>query len=143
MTLDDFKALTEAWGSDIGRWPEHQRAAAAALALTPEAGTILAEAQQIDQLITAGKPYISADRIEKVMLNVETTITTGGRRKGLRETLLLPRWLIPATSFACAAILGVSLGIVKPLTTLRTATHGAVLARILGDEPFDSNWIFR
>lgn len=140
MTLDEFKALAEMWGAETGRWPEHVRAAAATLAGTPEAAAILADAGELDQLIVAAKPRVSVDRVDRAMFNVITMIADSGHRKA-PGGILLPRWwLIPAASIACAAILGTSLGILKPLETSR---HRTVLTMVLDAGSFDPDWLLR
>ena len=63
MTLEEFKALAAAWGSDMERWPEHLRAYAAITVRTHDAVAVLAEAEQIDQLIITARPEIADDRI--------------------------------------------------------------------------------
>jgi hypothetical protein len=140
MTLDEFNALAAIWGADIGRWPEHLRSAAETLAGTSEAAAILADAGQLDQLIVAAKPQVSTDRVDRAMFNVVTTIADRGHRKALSGISLPRRWLIPAASIVCAAILGTSLGIVKPL---KTSTHRTVLTMVLDAGSFDPDWMLR
>lgn len=49
MTLERFDALAQAWGGDIARWPEAERAAAAMLAArAPQAAAALAQAAALD-----------------------------------------------------------------------------------------------
>jgi hypothetical protein len=141
MTLDEFKVLAEAWGSDIERWPEHPRASALTVARSPEATTILAEAEQVDRLIIAARPQISADRISRAAMTVITKIGAGAHRTQLHRSFALPRWWLPAASFACAALLGISLGVVKPLNGLRDPMRSPVLTMILDEGSFD--WVLR
>jgi hypothetical protein len=141
MTLDEFKMLAEAWGSDVERWPEHLRTPALTIARTPEAATILAEAEQIDRLIVAGRPQISADRIGRAAKAVVTSIARSGRPTGVYGLFAVPRWWLPAASLACAAILGISLGVLKPLNPSRDSIRSSVLTMILGEGSFD--WVLR
>jgi hypothetical protein len=140
MTRDEFKALAEIWGADIGRWPEHLQPAAATLAATFEAAAILADAGRLDELIVAAKPEVSADRVDRAMSNVATMIADSGHRKALNGISWPRWWLIPAASIACAAVLGTWLGIVTPLETLR---HRTVLTMVLDASSFDPDWLLR
>jgi hypothetical protein len=52
MNLERFKILAEAYGGDIGRWPEAERAAAEGFATAnAEAAAWLAEAGSLDDLL--------------------------------------------------------------------------------------------
>ena len=58
LTLGRFKELVEAYGANLDRWPEAERADAVSLAGTsPEADHWLAEARQLDGLLH-GKPPV-------------------------------------------------------------------------------------
>jgi hypothetical protein len=143
MTLDEFKAMAEAWGADIGRWPEHLRAAAACLARKPEGVAILVEAEHIDRLIIEGKPEVSSDRVAQAIFDVVSVIATEAHRTTSRRSFLLRRWLIPVASFASAAALGVSIGLVKPLNALRSTTDTTMLTMILDKGSFGPDWMLR
>jgi hypothetical protein len=140
MTLDEFKALAEIWGADIARWPDHLRSAAGMIAGTSEAVAILAEAGELDQLIVSSKPQVSADRVDRAMFNVVTMIADRSHRRALGGILSPRRWLIPAASIVCAAILGMSLGIIKPL---KTSTQRTALTMVLDAGSFDPDWFLR
>ncbi len=140
MTLGEFKALAETWGGDIGRWPEHLRSAAKTLAGTSDAAAILADADEFDRLIFAAKPQASPDRVNQAMFNVVTTIADRSHRRALNGTLSWRRWFVPAASIVCAAILGISLGIIKPL---KTSTQPTILTMVLDAGSFDPDWILR
>jgi hypothetical protein len=143
MTLDEFRGLAEAWGADVGRWPEHLRTAAAGLAGGPEAAAILAEANRIDRLIIGGKPEVSRDRIDRAIFAVVAAIAAEPQRTASRSIRSLRRWLIPAASFASAAILGVSLGLVRPLNIPHSSSEAAALTMILDTGSFGSDWVLR
>jgi hypothetical protein len=144
MTLEEFKALTQAWGADIGRWPEDARAAGACFACKPEAAAILAEAEHIDKLIGKTRPKISATRVYQAISGVLKVIAAAASRTTTRSLVLPYRWwLIPAASFACAAILGVSIGLVLPLNMSRNASHTPALTMILDNGSFGADWMFR
>jgi hypothetical protein len=142
MTLDEFTLLAQAWGADIGRWPPHRRSAAAGLAGTPEATAILAQAERLDRLIVAGKPDVSKDRIDQAVFGVVAAIAGVQRRTTSRSLRSLRRWLIPAASFACAAVLGVSLGLVRPLNMPPSARE-AVALMILDTGSLGPDWVLR
>jgi hypothetical protein len=141
MTLDEFKVLGEAWGSDIERWPEHLRAAAATVARTREATAILAEEQQIDRLIAAAKPEVSADRSAGVIFSVVTAIAAADRATELPRKFRWPWWLRPAASVICAAVLGASLGVVTLLHGLFGPAPTPALTMIL--DPWSFDWVLR
>jgi hypothetical protein len=140
MTLNEFEALAQVWGADIGRWPEHLRSAAEMLAGTSEAAAILADADHLDQLIAVARPAVSVDRADRAMSNVMTMAAGRGHRKAIGGILSSRWWLIPAVSIAGAAILGTSLGILKPL---KTSTDRTVLAMVLDAGSFDPDWLLR
>jgi hypothetical protein len=143
MTLDEFKTMAEAWGADIGRWPQHLRAAAAGLADRPDAAAVLAEAEAIDRFIIAGKPDVSRDRIDRAVFGVVAAIAGAPERRTSPTLRALRRWLIPAASFASAAVLGVSLGLVRPLNMPHSSSEGAALTMILGTGAFGPDWVLR
>lgn len=147
MTLDEFQLLADAWGADVSRWPEHLRAAAATLAQTSEAEAILAEAQHIDQLIVGARPEVSEERVGPAMLKVtsivDATISAASRRTGFDKMFGLPWWSISAASVVCAAILGMWLGVVKPLNAFRGSAHPPLLTTMLDDGLIDPSWVLQ
>jgi hypothetical protein len=140
MTLGEFKALAETWGGDIERWPEHLRSAAKTLAGTPDAAAILADADELDRLIVAAKPQVSTDRVNQAMFNVVTTIADRSHRRALNGMLPWRRWFVPAASIICAAILGISLGIITPL---KTSIQPTILTMVLDAGSFEPDWMLR
>jgi hypothetical protein len=143
MTLDEFRELAEAWGADIARWPEHPRMSAAELARQGEAMAVLAEAERFDRLISVAKPNVQADRVDQAIFNVVTLLAANSRPASSHRVSLRPRWLIPAAGFATAAVLGVSLGLMKPLNTLRSSNDTAMLTVILDTGSFGSDWMLQ
>jgi hypothetical protein len=143
MTLDEFKLLAEAWGADVGRWPEHTRAAAAGLARGPEAAAILAAAGEIDRLVIEGKPEVSAARIDQAIFGVVSATAAEPPRTASRRILSLRRWLIPAASFASAAVVGVSLGVVRPLNMPQSSSDATALTMILDTGSSVPDWVLR
>jgi hypothetical protein len=141
MTIDEFKALAEAWGGDIARWPPHLRAAAQALAQTPVGMAALEEAQRLDRLIATATPEIGGERINRALFNVATAIAATDRPPRSRVARW---WLVPAASFAGAAVVGISLGVMHPLSSLRhSADATSVLSIILGDDSIETSWVGR
>ena len=142
MTIDEFKTLAEAWGGDIARWPPHLRAAAQALAQTPIGRAALDEAQRLDRLIATATPEIGAERINRALFNVATAIAAADRPPP--RSRVARWWLVPAASFACAAVVGISLGVTHPLSSFqRSADAASVLSIILGDDSIEPNWVGR
>lgn len=59
LTLARFRAMAEAYGGTIARWPAEARTAAAAMATQPEARDILVEAEALDTTLEAwGVPIL-------------------------------------------------------------------------------------
>ncbi|MGI4879474.1 MAG: hypothetical protein ACRYG4_18530 [Janthinobacterium lividum] len=68
MTLERFKALADAYGGVVARWPEPVRAAAMQIATQPEASAILARALELDEALDAWTvPAASAVLRERVL----------------------------------------------------------------------------
>jgi hypothetical protein len=147
MTLDEFKALAETWGGDIARWPERTRGEAGTLAQTPVAHEVLEEARRLDRLIAGAAPDIDDDRVNRAMFHVATTLAAAPVPAPARSRFTrvpLTRWLAPAASFACAAIVGASLAFVHPLTPGRPpANAGSVLTLLLDAALLDHDWVTR
>jgi hypothetical protein len=142
MTIDEFKTLAEAWGGDIARWPPHLRAAAQALAQTPIGRPALEEAQRLDRLIATATPEIDAERINRALFHVATAIAAADRPPP--RSRVARWWLVPAASFACAAMVGISLGIMHPLSSLRhSADATSMLSILLGDDSIETGWVGR
>jgi anti-sigma factor RsiW len=121
MTLDDFERLAGTWGGDVARWPEHLRAEAAAMARAPEAAAVLAEARELDQLLNDAAPEIADARIDRAIRRVtvrlaQDTVQPSRAPRGWLGTLA-ENWFAPAAGFACAALIGMLLGVADPLGT--------------------------
>jgi hypothetical protein len=147
MTRDEFKVLAETWGGDIARWPEPMRAQATVLAQTPAARAILDEARELDRLIAGGAPDIEDDRVNRAMFQVATTLAAAPVAAPARSRFArvpLTRWLAPAASFACAAIIGASLAFVHPLPLARSPSDsGTMLTLLLDSALLDHDWVTR
>jgi hypothetical protein len=103
MTLDQFRQLAETWGGNIGRWPPSTRDAARVLAAGDEGRRILDDQIRFDRLLALA-PEVSEERAGRagfaVLQQVSHSTLQGPR---LRWSL---RRLLPATSLACSALVG-------------------------------------
>jgi ferric-dicitrate binding protein FerR (iron transport regulator) len=106
MTLERFKELLDAFGADLGRWPDAEQAAARALiARMPEAQAALAEARRLDALLDLYDP--PADRAAEARLRAALDAVPA------RAAVRPARRLWPqAAALAATLLLGVATGIV-------------------------------
>jgi hypothetical protein len=112
MTLERFCSLIEAWGGEIGRWPEHERIAAWQFAETTEGTEALARARTFDRLLSASAPHIRAERAAIASFAVIQRIAAENGRQSHRSFSL--KWLFPGASLACSVAVGVSLALSVP-----------------------------
>ena len=119
LTKERFKALLEAYGADIARWPGAERLAAHAYAETAaEAGALLAEARRIDALLAAVPAPQPSPALEAAILaqirdaKQARKAGPGVALTGLLQTLW-PRAAVwkPASVFASALVLGALIGV--------------------------------
>jgi hypothetical protein len=152
MTIDEFRQLAQTWGGDIARWPPPRRTEAEAIARMPAEAAILEEARRLDRLIAASAPEIATDRIDRAVFGVALAIAADGARppaprlarSRLARSRLARWWLAPAAGMACAAVVGVSLGVTYPLSSLRPAAEATnVLSVILDGDSLEPNWVAR
>lgn len=127
MTVERFMALAEAYGADLRRWPEAERAAAEAfLAAAPEtARPVLAEADRIDDLLFASaRPRPSAALRERVLNSaVQVRLKAAGAGRRWLERLVL----ILGAGWAAAACAGVAAGVLMTTHLTADAQADAVL----------------
>jgi len=117
MTDARFKALLEAYGAEVGRWPEAERLAAHAYAeAAPESATLLAEARAIDALLAKlplpePRPALMASILEQIHALPVQKRGLGAALAGLLDALW-PRAAVwkPASVFASALVLGALIG---------------------------------
>lgn len=143
MTLDEFTVLTQTWGGDLSRWPPAKRAQAAALAATPPAQAILAEAARLDRRIESLAPHVSDERAARAMFAVVNAIAEAqpARRRPARGRAWLA-WLVPATSVAGAAVIGLSLATSVPVDLMRRPADAGMLMSVLIDTVSqDQDWV--
>jgi hypothetical protein len=134
MTVDEFTRLADAWGGDVERWPEATRLAAKSLASTPEGAAILKAASDLDAAIASLAPDIADERVGRAMFAVINTIATPSEpaHRGWFASAGLT-WLVPATGFACAALVGVSLAAHLPVDVTHRPADAAALMAVLID----------
>lgn len=91
-----FKALTEAYGGDLARWPEAERDAAAAfLAEHPEeAASTLADAAALDQLLASAGGAEASPSLEEAIL------ASAPIAEPAASPQPVPRWAGIAAAFA-------------------------------------------
>jgi hypothetical protein len=133
MTVDEFTRLADAWGGDVERWPEAKRLAARNLASTPEGAAIIDAACELDETIARLAPDIADERIGRAMFAVVNSIAAPEkpRRRWFASSGLT--WLVPATGFACAALVGVSLAARLPVDLTHRPADAAALMAVLID----------
>ncbi|HET9159629.1 MAG TPA: hypothetical protein VFN88_03380 [Caulobacteraceae bacterium] len=102
MSSDRFRALAEAFGGAIDRWPAHEQAAARErLAAEPALAQALGEAAALDALLdTSSAPAFSGVLRERLMAE---------HRKSTRVASPVVRWLSGA-GLAAACLVGVVTG---------------------------------
>jgi hypothetical protein len=139
MTMQEFERLARTWGGDIARWPSDRRLQAEALSASPEAQAALEEARRFDAQIAGAAPEIAAERVGQVMFGVVNAIGAG--RRPIRTAMFPLRWLMPATGFACAAFIGVSLALTHPVDLMRRpADAGTIFSLLLDSTSHEPDW---
>jgi anti-sigma factor RsiW len=86
MTPDRFRAFAEAYGGDLGRWPQAERGEAERLlATSPEAVAILADARGLDETLARYAVAPPAGEVGRRIANA--LLRRRGRRSGMRQWL--------------------------------------------------------
>jgi hypothetical protein len=136
MTLERFRKLLDAWGGALSSWPEGERLAARRLlADDPRACAALEAAQKLDGLIRRGVAAGSADdsatseavqrvltRLSAAALPEQVNGAASARPAWASDMISWPRTSWPRTSWtrlaalACAAALGIAIGILAPMS---------------------------
>jgi hypothetical protein len=108
MTAERFTALAEAFGGDIRRWPEAERAEAwTFLKIEPGATEpLLRAARQVDAALDAAPAFAPSPALRELVL---ASAPRPGARAAIAWRPLL--WLAP-TGFAAACAAGALLGLV-------------------------------
>lgn len=127
MTAERFIALVAAYGADVRRWPESERAAAQAfVAAQPEvARAALAEADAVDALLHASPaPQISAALRDRIIASA----ADAGLKARKHGRLWLDRLALTlGAGWAAAACAGVAAGVIMTAHLTADAQADAVL----------------
>lgn len=124
MTLDRFSILTDAYGADLRRWPEGERAAAEALlACDARARLVREEADVLDGLLDAApRPEVSALMRERVLASASSI----SKRVPARHFWSRLAWFAGA-GWAAAAFAGVAFGFSLTGSLTKSEVADAVL----------------
>lgn len=106
MTRDEFRHLAETWGSDIARWPATTHAAARVFAETGDGAAVIDEQRSFDRLF-ASAPEVARARAQRAGLAVLHRIAQARQGQPWYRRLFRPVSMIPATSLACSALMGI------------------------------------
>jgi hypothetical protein len=106
MTLSRFRTLVEAYGSELARWPERERARAQALLESSEpARAALAEEAELDHALSALSTPNLSDALARRLNEIPVRTPVKPRTR-----LPFKRLWAPALGWAAAAALGIALG---------------------------------
>ena len=134
MTAERFNALISAYGADVRRWPESERAAAQAFAAAEPAvaRAVLAEADAIDALLHAAPP-------PQVSVALRDRVIASAAEAGLKARKHGRVWLdrlalTLGAGWAVAACAGVAAGVLMTSHLTADAQADAILyqASLLG-----------
>ena len=115
MTYERFETLADAYGGDLRRWPEAERAAARALLDSdPRGAALLAEADGLDALLDAAPRPVATHALREAVIASAAGAGLKARRRGPGPLA----WLSGA-GWAAAACAGVVFGLA--LTSHMTA----------------------
>jgi len=128
MTLRRFNALAEAYGADLRRWPEVERAEGAAiLAASSVARQMLRDAQHVDSLLEAARdteamtllhPGEQAAALARLRSGVAARIAPSYHRRGARASAMLQNamaayrsgWMVMTVGGGVALVAGIWIG---------------------------------
>lgn len=136
MTRDRFRQLAETWGADVGRWPPEMQAAARVFAASIEGADILREQRGLDRMFAAA-PEVAPARAARATLAVLQRIAQEQVALPWYRRMLQPVSMIPATSLACSALVGVWLAGALPY---HHADEAMSLVSMLFDSSVLSPW---
>ena len=111
MTLERLRAVIEAYGTSAQRWPETERAAAAALlAESAEARALATAAAALDQLLDA-VPAVTPTAELRAAVLASSTRTRARRGDGWRGLIgELGGWQLAGAVLAASLVLGIVSG---------------------------------
>jgi hypothetical protein len=128
LTIERFRALAEAYGAALERWPAAERKAARELLLRkPELRAVLAEEAELDQLLTEDPPGVSEALLARLDAVVEAPQPFPMKPRSV---------LVSAIGWAVAAGVGLWLGtsLGEPEIAAITGEDSAALEAEAGDE---------
>ncbi|WP_168220374.1 hypothetical protein [Azospirillum thermophilum] len=122
MNIERFQHLAEAYGAEIDRWPETERAAARGLlARSDEARHALAQARILDAFLSLGEPKVGDAQLDRVMASLSDRLDRrtgapppirlpGGAPAAVRPAARAGAWWQAAAFLAAMGVLGVAAG---------------------------------
>lgn len=131
MDIERFRALADAYGADLRRWPESERAAAAAL-IEAEPGqtrAVMAEADELDALLHASPPPQPSQALRDAILAAAPRARAQRRGFGF--------WLSGA-GLAAAGMAGLLIGASASSAMVEDVRADAALAEAMTAEPLDA-----
>lgn len=117
LNIEEFDALVDEYGGELDGWPAAQRASAEELvAADNEAQKILARARRFHELLDQDATIAASSELRARILasapgGEMAAVRTDGGLRGLWP--FGPIWR-PVTALACAALLGIYVGIADP-----------------------------
>jgi hypothetical protein len=112
MEIERFKALIDAYGAAVARWPADEREAALSFAETDaEARRLLQDEAALDRLLDAADTLPATRALEDRILAAFPERPPQTRRRWLAA--LAEHW-IPSAAIACSLALGLLLGAALP-----------------------------
>jgi hypothetical protein len=128
MDENRFEALAGAYGADLRRWPEAERAAAEAFrAAAPDAArTILARADLLDAALDAWRTPAPSAALREAVLARAPVPRSAARRFGF--------WLSGAGVAAAAAAAGIVVGVTASNTAVSNLQTDTTVVEALGEE---------
>ena len=128
MTLVRFSELVDAYGSDVERWPEAERAGALALmTASAEAQQLLVEARCLDALLAAPEPLELSPRLAAAVRTIPALHTRARHTLGLGWWPFGSLWR-PLVGFTASAVCGVLSGWMSLASETSTAIEPTVEA---------------
>ena len=136
LSLERFQELLDRWGADLTEWPETDRKAAELLMTgDPAAGRLLVQAQRLDELVRESPTIAASPALKARILEAAPGYAVVSAVSTRWEILwpFGPIWR-PATALACAAFLGIVVGIADPIMLFTEENPRAASAAGVTDE---------
>ena len=136
LSLERFQELLDRWGADLTEWPEIDRKAAEILITgDPTAGRLLAQAERLDELLRESPAIAASPALKARILEAAPGHAVISAVSTRWENLwpFGPIWR-PAMALACAAFLGIVVGIADPIMLFTEENSRAASAAGVTDE---------